>query len=440
MAPVSLSRWIGRRASLPSMNAVDDEERDALRQDLSWDLSFSAVEVGGSAALGADVRLDLAPHVTVLVGKNGAGKSLLFEKLEAGILAALGVPPGPDPTSFACEVDVRAATVEGLKLRYECHYQLLDTSPDVRAAEFQGSQISSEMDIKVDERCRQISPGEADLWRVDDGLVTYNTGKHAEIVAGRTLLNWVVSRPRRRSRSPRKFLFPAMTYPLRNLFMGVFRVPAGVPRDGKRDELALPYPEPFGGRPGRAFLDAGWRIRRLVYNLVRWHEDDRERFDEFVDLGRRTGLLDEVKVKLYRDPEASSGPRRRDLVSILINGTDLGLLSDGTLRVAEILMWLLLPGLKLLFVEEPETAVHPGLLSKLLAEFDAYASDRQLVLATQAPQVVSWADPLAIRLVERRSTHTEVRRLHDDEVARLSAYLHDEGTLGDFVYSGALDG
>lgn len=47
---------------------------------------------------------------------------------------------------------------------------------------------------------------------------------------------------------------------------------------------------------------------------------------------------------------------------------------------------------------------------------------------------------LAIRLVERRSGHTEVRSLRDDEVARLSGYLHDEGTLGDFVYSGALDG
>jgi predicted ATPase len=127
-------------------------------------------------------------------------------------------------------------------------------------------------------------------------------------------------------------------------------------------------------------------------------------------------------------------------VRVLVDGTDLGLLSDGTLRAAEILMWLLLPGVKLLLIEEPETAVHPGLLSRLLAEFDAYTGDRQIVLSTQAPQVVSWADPLAIRLVERRAAHTEVRRLRDDEVERLAGYLHDEGTLGDFVYSGALDG
>ncbi|HEX4419247.1 MAG TPA: AAA family ATPase, partial [Kofleriaceae bacterium] len=149
---------------------------------------------------------------------------------------------------------------------------------------------------------------------------------------------------------------------------------------------------------------------------------------------------DEIKVKLYRDPEAGPDAHRRDLVRVLVDGTDLGLLSDGTLRAAEILMWLLFPGVKLLLIEEPETAVHPGLLSRLLAEFDAYTGDRQIVLSTQAPQVVSWADPLAIRLVERRAAHTEVRRLRDEEVARLAGYLHDEGTLGDFVYSGALDG
>jgi hypothetical protein len=87
-----------------------------------------------------------------------------------------------------------------------------------------------------------------------------------------------------------------------------------------------------------------------------------------------------------------------------------------------------------------ETAGHEPPQAVEILEFDAYSSDRQLVLSTQAPQVVSWADPLSVRLVERRSSHTEVRRLQDSEIARLSVYLHDDGTLGDYVYSGALDG
>lgn len=396
----------------------------------------SAVEVGGSAALGADLRLDLAQRTTVLVGKNGAGKSLLLEKMQAGILAAIFVPQEPDPARFACEVNVRAPTLgEHLeKLRYECRFQLRDIpATEVGTAGLQADQVSGEVDIKVEETCRIINAKEVLLWRVDDGLLTYNTGEQGEVAVGRTLLNWSMH-----SRRPRQFMFPNMTYPLRDLFWGVVRVPAGVPRGtGEREELALPYPE---SHRDRRLVDPSGRIRRLAYNIVRWHDRDRERFDEFVELGRRIGLLGNVMVKIYRDPEVGHRGRRRDLVSVLVDETDLGLLSDGTLRVAEILIWLLYPELKLLMIEEPETAVHPGLLSRLLAEFDAYSSDRQLVLSTQAPQVVSWADPLAIRLVERRSSRTEVRRLNEGEIARLSAYLHDDGALGDYIYSGALDG
>src|SRR5262249_17765394 len=157
------------------------------------------------------------------------------------------------------------------------------------------------------------------------------------------------------------FVFPEMAYPLRDLFWGVVRVPAGVPRAaGEREELALPYPE---SHRDRRVADSTGRIRGLAYNIVRWFDRAREGFDEFVELGRRTGLLDGVTVKLYRDPEAGRGSQRRDLVSILVDGTDLGLLSDGTLRVVEILVWLLYPEVKLLLIEEPETALHPGLLS-----------------------------------------------------------------------------
>lgn len=398
----------------------------------SWDLAFSAVELGGSASLGGDVRLDLAPRTTVLVGKNGAGKSLLLEKLRWGIWGALGavVTTEPDPARLACEVDVRAPGVEEpvMKVHYECRWQARDTPPDAGAAPLE---MRSEAELKLEETCRLLAPDEHLLWRVEDGQLTYDTGEKAEIAPGRTLLNWTFSRRG-------KFLFPNMAYPLRELFGGVIEIPAGVPRgDGEREELALPYPQPHRLRPAD---EARRRLRRLAYRLVAWHETDRGRFDEIAEIGRRTGLFGEIKVKLYRDPDAGSGAGRRDLVRVIVDGTDLGLLSDGTLRVAEILTWLLSPGPRLLLVEEPETAVHPGLLSKLLAEIDAYSTDRQVVLSTQSPQVVSWADPLAIRLVERRSGRTDVRRLRDDEVAHVEAYLRDEGTLGDFVYSGALDG
>ncbi len=410
----------------------DAEQTTEQPDEQSWDLSFSAVELKESAALGADVRLDLSPRTTVLVGKNGAGKSLLLEKMSAGLwAAALFQTAEPDPACFACAIEVEPLRPAGnsFKLRYECHWRLREEEPENLGAA--ALPIPIDADLRVEESCWIPGDGNQLLWRVDDGVVTYNNGERGEIPAGRTLLNWAINRSRR------GVLFPEVAHHLQKLFFSVIRVSAGIPRgDGEREELALPYPEPSRARNSVETR----RIRWLAYRLVGWHEKDRERFDEFVALGRRIGLLHEVKVKLYRDPDANRTAQSRDFASVLFDGTDFGLLSDGTLRVAEILLWLISPELKLLLIEEPETAVHPGLLSKLLAEIDAYSGDRQIVLTTQSPQVVSWADPRAIRLVERHAGKTSVRSLREDEVSRVSKYLHDEGTLGEFVYSGALDG
>ena len=71
----------------------------------SWDLSFSAVELKESASLGGDVRVEIAPRTTVLVGKNGAGKSLLVEKMQAAIWGAvLSIQTGgPHTRGLPCE-------------------------------------------------------------------------------------------------------------------------------------------------------------------------------------------------------------------------------------------------------------------------------------------------------------------------------------------------
>src|SRR5277367_4520633 len=70
-----------------------------------------AVEVGGWPGLGGRVRLELGERRTVLVGKNGAGKSLLLEGIwEAATAAtAVGLFPlftdEPLPSQFLCEVE-----------------------------------------------------------------------------------------------------------------------------------------------------------------------------------------------------------------------------------------------------------------------------------------------------------------------------------------------
>ncbi|MFS8069961.1 MAG: hypothetical protein ACMG6S_26655 [Byssovorax sp.] len=201
----------------------DAEQTTDEADEQSWALSFSAVELKESAALGADVRLDLSPRTTVLVGKNGAGKSLLLEKMFAAFGEAAGFAhtAEPDPAHFACEVDVasRRAPEKSFKVRYECSWRRRESRPENSRAALP---LTNPADLKVEESC--WIPGDENqvLWRVDDGIVTVSNGGQEAIFAGTTLLSSALNRGRR------EFLLPDMAYSLRDLFYSSHQGPAGL--------------------------------------------------------------------------------------------------------------------------------------------------------------------------------------------------------------------
>ena len=182
-------------------------------------------------------------------------------------------------------------------------------------------------------------------------------------------------------------------------------------------------------------------MQHIAWQLTRWQEELPDIYEEIVELGHRLQVFDNIAIKRYVDPDKNAPEAsRKDLISISVDGVDLGLLSDGTVRAIRISMGLVQPGVSLLMIDEPEAAAHPGLLSRLLAEFEAYSDDRQIVIATQSPQVVNWARPDAIRLVERQDGHTHVRSLDAATLERVERYLHDDDSLGSFIYGGGTDG
>ena len=46
-----------------------------------------------------------------------------------------------------------------------------------------------------------------------------------------------------------------------------------------------------------------------------------------------------------------------------------------------------------IIIEEPEMQIHPGMLSKLLAEIETYTFEDNLIVSTHSPQVVAWTEP-----------------------------------------------
>lgn len=392
-------------------------------KELARHLTLAVVELGMSPALGGDLRVDLAPRTTVLVGRNGAGKSAILERIATGFQNVWGIAETvpTDPGRFACELQA-----QGTRYRYQCIWHAGD------AHDTDLEDVRTHL-ARIEESCSIVDPGEQVLWRVNDGRLERKDGTTSEIAPGRTLINWVhVVRG--------TFVSNRMASTLFEWFSSVGQVFAGVPRgDASREELTLRYPQSW--RKARGRRGSPPRLQRLVYQIAHWHEKNRSQFDELIALGRRTQLFHDITVKLYLDPDGDSVPpaERRDLVSGAVDGVDFGLLSDGTLRAVEILYALVDPENKLLLIDELESAVHPGLLARLLNEIAAYSRDRQIILSTQSPQVVSAYQPEAIRLVERRDGVTTVRGLKAVTVKRMERYLHDDDTLGDLIYGGGVD-
>jgi hypothetical protein len=65
-------------------------------------------------------------------------------------------------------------------------------------------------------------------------------------------------------------------------------------------------------------------------------------FEELTQVGRRLGLWKDLQVHVHRDLHASASRHgKRELARVTIDRVDLGLKSDGMLRVAIILFRLL---------------------------------------------------------------------------------------------------
>lgn len=375
---------------------------------------LETVQVGGWPGLGGDVRFTLGRRHTILVGRNSAGKSLLVEGLRRAAQAAVGYqsPRSVAPASFYCETEIVDS-----RIAYEYRTRIHDADDEAE------SNVEGAWRWPWQERAWRLSDGQ-ELWRIDESKLTINGGSPMPFAPGVGLLA-LEDAPQ----DP-----PTQAEPLRLLLRGVRVVPAGVPRsEGLRREVLVAGSGPEGSRRWR--VPGASRVHDLAWMTVYMWERDRERYDEFRQILLDLKLVGDVAVKIYKDPRSDmEAGVRSDFASVLFDGINLGLQSDGTLRVAEIVSTLLQAGVRCLLIEEPETAVHPSLLGRLLALIDAYSIDRQIVVSTHSPQVVNWGRPDELRLVVREGDLTVVRPLEESDMARVHHHLQDDGTLSEFVY------
>lgn len=391
-------------------------------------LQVLAVEVEGWPGLAEKVRVEFSAERTALVGRNGAGKSVVLAAIVHG--AGLPLSPGRRRThfnearSFRCEIGAPGAV--HYVYEYVCSYALVDEPDAIRA------DPSPRPEIVWTERCWDTA-GEYNLWSVAKNELTLaGHGETIKMPAGYGFLSI--------GRGTLPVMGPARTLPA--LLGGFDLVCAGVPRpigtNRKSVYVQGHRSKPTEERPESVVI---WRmgengpsdrVEELAEEIAKVFETSRDTFDEFAAVLKRLGVVGDTR---FVPLETPNGPPGLALVGLpTFDGVNIGLLSDGTLRIIEIVLHLLRPANRVLFIEEPETAVHPGLLQRLLNELRAYEHDRQIVVSTHSPYVVNWFEPNDLRLVERLSGVTSVRRLGLREIDQITEYLTNDGLLDEYVF------
>ena len=397
-------------------------------------LSFT---LDGWSVLGSRVTVSLDDGVAVLVGRNGAGKSAILEGFEAISLCAIGRfnQLVYDSESFPKILEIEILTPTARRLKYSYEFITLDSSDDDLNFDDSDDSIDEKSEVSRfswNDYCRYINEGEDHLWTTDNGVTTFNTGDAPIItVLGNT-------------HSLRQSLPATSPIKLPNEMLWVYSVLRGVRLLGKASIRQRTRRQPSQlrvsskGISTRSF-SLGDILARKILRLI-----GKDELSEIESICKRVGLGSKISVQkfiLSRDSgEKIENEDEEYISSVLLDGVNIGLLSDGTLRVLSILIEIIASSPNTTtIIEEPETQIHPGMLAKLLNEIETYSFGENLILSTHSPQVISWTRPEKIILVHRDNGRTFVQKLGDDQIHNVIEYLSEEGDLGEWIYSGVLD-
>lgn len=403
-------------------------------------LSFS---LDSWSVLGGQVTVSLTDGVAVLVGRNGAGKSAILEGLEVIADLAIGLrfrrihQDDLDGFPKKLSVLILTPTQRYLEYQYEFLPYLSTTLTNDEAEDIDETEDASEEEaFSWNEECKYVDGKQEKLWATEAGITTlYHQDRDPETM----ILGSTNSLRRIRMSGDERTTLTS------DEMRWVYEVLRGIRLLGKtpvrRTHRRRPAILKASGRGvyGSVLGGLGETLSRKILRLVQSGD-----LDEVEGVCQRIGLGHEITVqKFVLSNETGRERQNKDedyLSSVLLDGTNVGLLSDGTLRILSILIDIVKPSpCATIIIEEPEMQIHPEMLSKLLREIESYTFEDNLIISTHSPQVVDWTEPDKINLIFRDNQRTFVRKLVEDELSKVVDYLCEEGDLGEWLYSGVLD-
>ena len=390
-------------------------------------LSFT---LDGWPVLGGPVTISLNDGVAVLVGRNGVGKSAILE----GFMAITSFASGRnrlrqiDYENIPNVLNIEVLSPSNRRFAYR--YELLKQINSEDDLSLNSSiEDSPEEEFSWNECCQYLDHNKEIIWKTENGVtIIENDNNPITAILGNT------------SSLQRSNLPANLISKLPNEMSWVRSVLRGFRLIGKRPTRLRLERDPSFLRvranstrviPMFSVGDLSSRLPMLIHRLR-----EKEDLDEFESVCQRVGIGNEITEQQF----VRGGKDEEYHIEVFLDGVNVGLLSDGTLRVLSILLEVITSSsMETIIIEEPEANIHPGMLAKLLNEIESYTYGQNLMLSTHSPQVVSWTKPDKINLVYRENGRTFVQKLRKDEIHNVACYLNEEGSLGDWVYSGILD-
>jgi len=119
-------------------------------------------------------------------------------------------------------------------------------------------------------------------------------------------------------------------------------------------------------------------------------------------------------------------------------------LSDGTFKSMGLIFDLLIDSGKLILMEEPEVAVHHGLLSSIIDIIISESKNKQIVISTHSDSILDKLSPEQVILVSKDreigTTAVSIKgKMSANDFRVLKGYLSESGTLGEYWKEGGFN-
>ncbi|MFN0051698.1 MAG: AAA family ATPase [Planctomycetales bacterium] len=364
-----------------------------------------------------DVRIDRLDPVTVLLGRNAAGKSNLLQAVKLMGTIATSQRFVAAPFEFSNSASAQRSFTADF---------------DIDGSNYSYSAVVDTNGYTSEELARQTENVSKLVFSRNHDTVTLDGGR--QIGIGET----IAALPAIRSLLPKEDSIHADLNRAHVFFSGIRYHDFDLDRDLDpivRDEAFKAWVEEYE----KTGIAGESTTMQIVY-LHQKRPDDFEELREHLGAAG-LGLIDRIRVEqVYfnrKATEEASGKQSFFYVLFSPANTEAQVpgfgLSFGTRRVLRILVAMILDRGSVCLFEHPEDGIHRGLVKKFFALLSANAEPSQLIVSTHSVAVLDQLNPSQIRLVSMKGGKTTVRALSAKELSKAEAYIMDDGPLSDFI-------